>query len=105
MSCNDMGELVGESEVLHGREASSVWVTRLHDGVVAANADVRVIDACDGTLLWSGTRDPYHRRLVGVAGRWGLPLLSVEGNHVGAFPSATARDAAVAVLEEHHPAG
>jgi pimeloyl-ACP methyl ester carboxylesterase len=56
------------------------------------------------TLLWSGTKDPYHRHLVGVAERWGLPLLSVEGNHVGAFPSATARDAAVAFLEEHHPA-
>lgn len=37
-----------------GRESSSVWVTRLHDGSVVADARVKVINHCDGKLLWEG---------------------------------------------------
>ncbi|MFP5307234.1 MAG: MG2 domain-containing protein, partial [Gammaproteobacteria bacterium] len=38
-----------------GLESSAVWVTRLHDGTVVADAAVEVLDACTGQTLWSGT--------------------------------------------------
>jgi uncharacterized protein YfaS (alpha-2-macroglobulin family) len=40
-----------------GREASAVWVTRLDDGSVVADARVVIADHCDGTVRWEGRTD------------------------------------------------
>ena len=42
-----------------GREASRVWVTRLSDGSIVADAQVVVADYCAGTQLWEGRTDVH----------------------------------------------
>ena len=37
-----------------GRDASTVWVTRLHDGAPVADAEVAVVRYCGGEGLWTG---------------------------------------------------
>jgi uncharacterized protein YfaS (alpha-2-macroglobulin family) len=40
-----------------GRESSRVWVTRLDDATPVANADIEIMNYCNGTLRWHGRTD------------------------------------------------
>ena len=40
-----------------GRETSIAWVTRLHDGVPVAGANVIIVNYCSGAVVWQGATD------------------------------------------------